>query len=100
MYEPGVFRQLFEHHNGTFFRVEAFRLIKLPKYDFFVKEFFDPLQETNDQQIVVTRSEFKCAPAYAIMQCIKCYEGKPILELDRKFTVETGQTATLDEPMF
>lgn len=31
------------------------------------------------------------------MQCIKYYEGKLILELDHKFLMETGQSATRDE---
>jgi hypothetical protein len=35
-----------------------------------------------------------------MMQCIKQYEGKPVLEIDRKFSIETGDVATFDESIF
>ena len=99
-YDPTLYRHLFEHYHGDFYKVQAFRLIKLPKYDFFFKEHFDPFQATDIQPIVITRRDFKCIQASFVMQCIKYYEGKPIVELDRKFLMETGQSATMDEPIF
>jgi glycerol-3-phosphate cytidylyltransferase-like family protein len=99
-YDQETFRRMFDRYHGTFFKVQAFRLVKLPKYDYFVKEYFDTEQETDNQQIEITHREFKCVPVNFIMQCIKQYEGKPILEVDRKFAIESGQVATFDEPIF
>jgi hypothetical protein len=99
-YNPLTFRSMFDRYNNSFFKVLAFRLVKLPKYDYFVKEYFDPFQTPDDQRIVVTNCELKCVPLPFIMQCIKQYEGKPILDMDRKFLTETGHVATLDESIF
>jgi hypothetical protein len=99
-YDPLTFRSMFDRYHNSFFKVLAFRLVKLPKYDYFVKEYFDPFQISDDQQIIVTYREFKCIPLPYIMQCIKQYEGKPILEVDRKFLTESGRVATLDESIF
>jgi hypothetical protein len=99
-YDPVTFHRIFNRYHGTFYKVLAFRLVKLPKYDYFVKEYFDPSSEVDNQQIVFTHSEFKCIPLPFIMQCIKQYEGKPVLEIDRKFSVETGDVATFDESIF
>lgn len=57
-YNPTLFPHLFEHYHGDFYKVLAFRLIKLPKYDFFFKEHFDPFQTTDIQPVVITRREF------------------------------------------
>ena len=91
---------MFDRYHNSFFKVLAFRLVKLPKYDYFVKEYFDPFQISDDQRIVVTDREFKCIPLPFIMQCIKQYQGKPVLEVDRKFLTESGRVATLDESIF
>lgn len=98
LYDSVTFRNLFDRYHGNFYKVAAFRLVKLPKYDYFVKEYFHPTDD--HQQIMITDRELKCIPLICIMQCIKQYEGKPILEIDRKFSIETGQIATLDEPIF
>lgn len=94
-YDPVVYRSMFERYHGTFFKVLAFRLVKLPKYDYYVKEYFDPNQPNE-----ITHRELKCIPLPFIMQCIKQYEGKTITELDRKFTTESGHVATFDESIF
>ncbi|CAF0912279.1 unnamed protein product [Adineta steineri] len=99
-YDQTTFHRLFNGYHGPFFRVEAFRLVKLPIYDYFVKEYFQPVQGIDHQEIEIIRREFRCIPLIFLMQCIKQYEGKPILEIDRKITVETGQVATLDESIF
>jgi hypothetical protein len=99
-YDPVTFRRIFDRYHGTFYKVEAFRLVKLPKYDYFVKECFHPSSEIDNQQIVITHCEFKCIPLPFMMQCIKQYEGKPVLDIDRKFSIETGDIATFDEPIF
>ena len=99
-YDQSTFRRLFDRYHGNFFKVQAFRLVKLPKYDYFVKEHFHPVEGIDNQQIEVTRREFKCVPLNFIMQCIKQYEGQPILEIDRKFSIDSDQVATFDEPIF
>jgi hypothetical protein len=99
-YDPTIFHRLFNHYHGTFYRVDAFRLIKLPKYDYFVKEYFHPSSETENEPIIITNRKFKCIPPVFIMQCIKQYEGKPVLEIDRKFSDDTGNIATFDESIF
>ncbi|CAF4701245.1 unnamed protein product [Rotaria sp. Silwood1] len=83
-YNPLVFRRLMDNYHGTFFKVIPFRLVKLPQYNYFVKEYFDPSQSVDNDQIVITRCEFKCIPLPFLMQCIKKYEDKPITEIDRK----------------
>ncbi|CAF0911121.1 unnamed protein product [Rotaria sp. Silwood1] len=99
-YNPLVFRRLMDNYHGTFFKVIPFRLVKLPQYNYFVKEYFDPSQSVDNDQIVITRCEFKCIPLPFLMQCIKKYEDKPITEIDRKVTIEYGHVATLDEFIF
>ena len=99
-YDSLIFRSMFDRYHGHFFKVLAFRLVKLPKHDYFVKEYFDPFQTIDNQQIVITRREFKCIPVPFIQQCIKQYQGKTITEMDRKFTTESGHIATFDEPIF
>jgi hypothetical protein len=99
-YDPVRFRSMFDRYHGDFFKVLAFRLVKLPKYNYFVKEYFDPLQTIDERVIAVIRREFKCIPRLFLMQCIKQYESKPILEIDRKFSTESSHVATLDESIF
>jgi hypothetical protein len=94
-YDRDLYQRLFDHYHGAFFKVLAFRLVKLPKYNYFVKEHFDPKDES-----VITLREFKCMPHVFLMQCIKQYEGRAILEPDRKFMAETSYVATFDEPIF
>ncbi|CAF2797752.1 unnamed protein product [Rotaria sp. Silwood2] len=99
-YDPLVLRRLMDNYHGTFFKVIPFRLIKLPQYNYFVKEYFNPPQSVDNDQIAITRCEFKCIPLPFFMQCVKKYEDKPITEIDRKFTIESGHVATLDVSIF
>ncbi|CAM4919538.1 unnamed protein product [Rotaria socialis] len=94
-YDRDMYDNLFGRYHGTFFKVLAFRLVKLPKYNYFVKEHFSPTDES-----VITHRELKCIPQVFIMQCIKQYEGKAILEVDRKFMAETSFVATFDKSIF
>ena len=94
-YDREMYHRLFQRYYGAFFKVLAFRLVKLPKYNYFVKEYFDPTDES-----IVTKRELKCIPLVFLMQCIKQYEGKPIVEADRKFMAETRFVATFDSSIF
>lgn len=94
-YERDMYNRLFNQYHGAFFKVLAFRLVKLPRYSYFVKEYFDP----KDESVIISR-EFKCIPHFFLMQCIKKYEGKQILEADRKFMAEVDHVATFDESIF
>ncbi|UJR06862.1 hypothetical protein I4U23_011151 [Adineta vaga] len=99
-YDSTIFHRMFNDYHKSFFKVQAFRLVKLPKYDYFVKEYFHPIQGQDSESIEIINRELRCIPMIFIMQCIKQYEDKPILEIDRKFAVESGHIATLDEPIF
>jgi hypothetical protein len=99
-YNPLTFRSMFDRYNSSFFKVLAFRLVKLPKHDYFVRDYFDPFQIAEDQRTVVTHREFKFIPLPFIMRCVKQYEGKPILDVDHKFLTKSGRVATLDESIF
>ncbi|CAF1630744.1 unnamed protein product [Rotaria magnacalcarata] len=94
-YDRDMYDNLFGRYHGTFFKVLAFRLVKLPKYNYFVKEHFNPTDES-----VITHRELKCIPQVFIVQCIKQYEGKAILEVDRKFMAERNYVATFDKSIF
>lgn len=94
-YNSSLFQSISDRYHGSFFKVLAFRLVKLPKYDYFVKEYFDPSEPSG-----ITRREFKCTPLPFLMQCIKQYEQKPMTEIDRKFMTESGHLATFDEAIF
>lgn len=72
-----------------FVKVEVFKLKKLGKYEFFVKEISIPAEKI----------EFKAvSPAY-FAQAYKFYRGLPIVPMDLKIDYE-GHVATFDHPVF
>ena len=68
----------------NYFRIEMYKLVQLGKLPYFVKEHIDG------------KKEFKNIPKKFLMQCIKYYEQKEVIEVDRKFTDESGLIATFD----
>lgn len=68
----------------NYFRIEMYKLVQLGKLPYFVKEHIDG------------KREFKNIHKKFLMQCIKYYEQKEVIELDRKFTDEYGLIATFD----
>lgn len=69
------------------YRVEMYKLIQIGQLDYYVREFTDG------------RKDFKNVPKKFIMQCIKYYEKSEIIDLDRKFTDDSGMIATYDLPL-
>lgn len=85
------FAKLVNSVHLNYFHIRMFKLVKLGSHPYFVKEYIKP----ND-----IRNEFKCVPKKFIMQVIKFYESKPMIELDRKFADVSGYIATFDKSIF
>ncbi len=92
-YDVDIFNHIKSHIDQQFplmFHVKCFTLQKLGTEPYFVKEF---------SQIEGKSVEFKCCPKKFIMQCIKFYEGNPIINIDLKF-LDEGYVATYDNSIF
>jgi hypothetical protein len=96
-YTPELYEKLFKlYHNGTF-KVLAFKLVKLPNYNYFVKEYIDG---KNDKDLIVTHREFKCVPKNFLCECIKHYEQREVIDLDRQHISDNGRISMYMTPLF
>lgn len=93
-YTEELLKSIKEECNMKIFKIETFHLKKLPKYNYFVKEYF-----SNDPSDI-TKKEFKCIPSNCLMECIKVYEGKPVEDLDLRFTADNGRVAKFEKPLY
>jgi len=83
------FRARVNELDNKCYRVDVFKLKQLGTRAFFVKEL-----------IGSDKVEFKAVPKKFSVQSVKFYEGKPITDLDKKFTDEMELIATYDSSVF
>jgi hypothetical protein len=82
------FRTWIDELDNECYRVDVFKLKQLGSRSYFVKE-----NQNN-------KVDFKAIPKKFIVQCIKYYENKPIMDIDRKFTDDMNMVATYDKSIF
>jgi hypothetical protein len=102
-YTPELYRSLHaEYKAGDFYKVQAFRLLRLLERDFYVKEYFDAagsgsIALPTDSDICAR--EIKCVAAKNVMEVICHYEGRAVTDLDLRFTDESGRVAQFIDPL-
>jgi hypothetical protein len=98
-YTPELYRRLrAKYHNDTF-KVLAFRLRAIGRFEYFCKEYFacENVDDLTDE--VVIKRELKCIPREFVMQCIQHYWGRTITKQDLRFQPASGPSATFDRPL-
>jgi len=90
-FDYDLFSKLINDVHFDYFHIRMFDLVQLGQRPFFFKNYIRPHD---------IKKEFKAVPKKFIMQAIKFYEYKPIIELDRKFIDESGYVATFDKSIF
>ena len=81
-------KKLITDNFGTFYNVTIFNLKRFDEKSYYIKEHLDN-----------NKVEFKQIPRKFLMQCIKKYENKEIIDIDRKF-LDEGYVATYDSSIF
>ncbi len=92
-YNSELYEKLFKLYHNETFKVLAFKLVKLPNYNYFVKEYIDGNN-------VITHREMKCIPKNFLCECIKQYENREVIDLDRQHISDNGRVSMYLTPLF
>jgi hypothetical protein len=92
-----LYEKLFKLYHNQTFKVLAFKLVKLPNYNYFVKEY---IKTNEDGNLIVTHKEFKCIPKNFLCECIKQYEQREVIDLDRQHIGDNGRVSMYLTPLF